>query len=146
MRFILIAITFIATLCLLDCTQSPSPGPSPIGGVVCNVEQDIAGAFASTIAKSLSCSNQATIQSDVLGFIGKANLCASSVNHLKSAPKSADGKMKGVIGNIACPIAVNAVMGAAGAAVPASWGCAPNSGANSLNAALTATCEQLVTY
>lgn len=149
MRSVLLVLTFLIAF-LVGCTQpAPAPGPNPIVNVGCQVESDLSAAFAATIAKTLTCADQSAIQSDVLNLLGKANLCASSMNQLKLEGKvhgSADGKLKGVVGNIVCPIAVSAVMGAAGKAVPTAWACAPGTDGNALSAALTTTCTALVTY
>jgi hypothetical protein len=122
---------------------------SPIQAAGCDVETAILGGAASTIASSLSCTNQSAIQASLTTALGNANLCSNpsvastSAASLKSAVKSA-AKPQGIVGNIACPIAINTIVGFLSNSIPSAWGCSAAATATSLEAALTAMCETAV--
>jgi len=59
---------------------------------------------------------------------------------------AAQVKPDGVIGNIACPIAVNAALALVTTQIPSSWGCTPGSVTTDLSTALTAACVAAVPF
>lgn len=112
---------------LFGCTKTSTVG--------CTIETTVSTALSSTIAGALTCTNQAQINTDLLAALGKANLCTSTTTMLVSP--------KGVIAGIACPVAVNAVLGLITTSIPKAWGCSPTATTASLSAALTAACMAL---
>lgn len=145
------------------CTKSGG-SVSPIQQVGCDVESAITGAAGSAIAAAISCSNQAQIASDVQTALGNVNLCnagIASASLVKPAwskvgdvtkqdldkakgVKSLDVKPMGVVGNIACPIVVNTLLGFATNSIPSSWGCSASTSASSLAQTIVAACELAV--
>lgn len=140
-----LSMSFIAalTLALGACTSpsapTPVPVPSPIVTVGCQVETSVVQALASNVATTLTCSNLAAIQTDMQAALGKANLCAPSTEAQK-------GKLKGVVGNMVCPMAVGAALSMVATKIPAGWGCAPGSNPAGLGDVLTAACNKAVTF
>lgn len=122
---ILLSIFFIFTLCSCSTIKKD---------VGCNLETSAAAAISQGIVKQLSCTNQAQIQSDLLGYLGAANLCSST------------NSLKGPIGDVGCPLAVGAVMGAINNVIPSTWGCSPTASTAGLASSLTKICEQSVSF
>ncbi len=132
----------VAMLALASCT-SPSPGPtptpSPIPGPIiavgCSVEQAVTSALTASVATTLNCANLAAIQGDMMSVLGKANLCPT-----------ASAKPKGVVGNLVCPLAVDAAMGLVTNKIPVAWGCDPHATVATLSATLIAACNKVVSF
>lgn len=127
-------LTLLLVCGLFGCSSS-----SPVASVGCTIETTIATALTTTIATTLTCTNTTQIQSDIMGAFGKTNLCSKSL-----AP--AEVTSKGVIGSLACPIAVNAIMGLAATKIPTSWGCSPTATTAALSTALSAACIAVVPF
>lgn len=153
------------------CT-STNPALTPIQQAGCYIETAITGGAAGAVASALTCTNQAAIQASLNTALGNANLCATPVppaapatpaTQSKVAPKwqtigditkddvAAAGQVqskavvaKGVIGNIACPLAINTIVGFLSNSVPSAWGCSQSSSMASLVTALTSACELAV--
>lgn len=118
-------------------TSTPvSPTGQQIG---CSVETLVTTAAAGAIASADSCTNVSQIQSDIQGALGSINLCASATvqAQLVALQKKEGDKYKGIVGNIVCPLATDAVLSLIGSKTPASWGC---SGSASVAAAISAAC------
>lgn len=136
-------------LFLAGCTSSNSGTVTPIQAAGCDVESAILGGAAGAIASALSCTSTSAIQASLTTALGNANLCAApgvaaiSAASMKSA-KSAAVKPQGVIGNLACPIAVNTIVGFLSNSVPSAWGCSASASASALAATLTSVCEAAV--
>lgn len=124
-------LTLIAMFFVMSC--------STVQPVVCTVEQSAASAIAAGIGTALSCTNLPQIQSDLLGALGKVNLCS-----MASSAKMMKHHLKGPVGNVVCPIAVEAAIGLGASKVPASWGCSANTSMSGLSAVLITACEQVV--
>lgn len=149
--FLITAMAFLAGCPKTTTTTTPTGGGtmSPIQTAGCDVETAILGTAASAVATALSCTATAAIQSSLTVALGNANLCASPIvsgttmSALKSEAHSA-AKPMGVVGNLACPIAINTIVGFLSNSVPAAWGCSVSSSASALSATLTAACEAAV--
>lgn len=129
------------------CTSTPAqPNPAPIVAVGCSVETTVTMAIASAVAAAANCSNITAIQTDVQDDLGKANFCdsvsqAMSQKALKFTPHS---KIKGVVGDLVCPIAVQSLDTLVGTNLPAAWNCAPNAGTGSIAALIVTACESVI--
>lgn len=130
-------LAFCFTVICASCTK-PSPSPNPVVVVGCAVEQALTGAFAASLSAAFSCSGISQMQSDIQAMLGKVDLCA------KVPKPDPAGHKKGVVGGIICPLAVQAVMGAVGSKIPATWGCSAGSSASA--DALTVACNSAVPY
>lgn len=162
-------ITFIAAgLALAGCSKSPTMTPIQAAG--CAVETAIEGGAATALATALSCGNQAAIQASIATALGNANLCKTPIppapvsamskaavgpvwqtigdvpgSALQSHAVKADAvKAMGVVGNIACPIAINTIVGFLSNSVPSSWSCSAGATASSVEATLVSVCETIV--
>lgn len=128
---------------IMGCTsKTTTPTPNPISTIGCDVETSLSSAFATSLSGILSCTNTNVIQTDLLGYLGKANLCAQSSNALIKSKSLVSPK--GVIGGIICPIAVQSAMAAVGTKTPVTWGCNPAASTGSAASALTTVCLNLV--
>lgn len=132
MKFL--AIFAFAIFAFAGCTKTPTN--QTIG---CSVETVVTTAAAGAIASADSCSNVSQIQQDIQAKLGSINLCAaSSVQaQLQSIKQKQGDKFKGIVGNIVCPLATDAVISLISAGVPSSWGC---KGSSDIAAALAAAC------
>jgi len=136
-------LTILSVLAISACTSTPAtPGAPAPAGVGCSVEQVVSGALAASIGTGLQCANLTAIQADLQGALGTANLCATSVAQAQS---KVEGKqpMKGVVGDLVCPLAVNTAMGLINTKIPAAWGCKVTSGSN-IGSVLSAACIAVV--
>lgn len=139
-----LSMSFIAALalvlgaCTSPSTPTPAPVPAPVVAVGCQLETSLVTVLASNVATTLTCSNLSAIQTDMQMALGKANLCAPN--------EAQKAKFKGVVGNLACPLAVEAVLGMLASKIPAGWGCAPGSNPAGLGDTLTAACQKAVTF
>jgi hypothetical protein len=127
----------ISLLMLLAACTSQSPIPSP-GPIVCSIEQSMADGLASTLAQSLQCSAKDVISKDLLGVLGKANLCVSS--------EQGKAPMKGIIGSIACPLVVDSALGLVNAQIPAAWSCKLSKAPGTVGELLNTACQSLVKF
>jgi hypothetical protein len=155
----------IAFFGMAACTKSSTPGSvTPIQSVGCAVESAVTSAAATTIAASISCSNQAQIATDIQNALGNVNLCAAGVapapaalvgpkwskvgdvskQDLDKAKASKGLAPMGIVGQIACPIVVNTLLGFATNSIPVSWGCSASTSAASLGAVITSACEAAI--
>ena len=135
----LLAITLIAFA--VGCTKEAQQV------VACKAE-DAASAFLSKgIATQLSCENVDAILADMKVIVAKTNLCKEAP---VAAPASSDGTMvaagvvstKSVVGNILCPVVVDAAVNAATGQVPAAWKCTGNGKPEALKAYLLEQCTK----
>jgi hypothetical protein len=124
----LLSIIGLTVLC--SCSST-----SPVGPVVCSVEQTVSAALAASTATALQCSNLAAIQGDMLTAIGKANLCAQTAS-----------KVKGAIGNIVCPVVVTSALSLVASKIPPAWGCAPTVNPGTIGAVLTTACQNAIPF
>jgi len=132
LSFVLIA----SAIALGGCTQTKTVG--------CSVEQAVESGIASAIGASLSCSNLPAIVGDIQTVIGKANLCAAAAPAPASEQAKDIAKPKGVLGNVVCPLATDAVLGLAVSKIPPAWGCTGGASADQLKALIVAACEKAV--
>lgn len=148
------------------CSKSSS-SMSPIQAAACDVESVATGSVAAAVATAFNCQNQPQIQTDLQTALGNVNFCAASVPAPASliagakmvsklgdvtkadidAAKKAKGlavKPMGIVGNIACPIILNAGVAYLTQAVPSSWSCTASSSAQTVAQALTIACEAAI--
>jgi hypothetical protein len=144
-----ILLSFVLAGCSLF--SGSSPPPAPVAALGCAVETSVESGFAVQIGASLSCTNLSQIQADIVAKIGSLNLCAKVAPAQPAVPAVSAAKaepipLKGMVGDIVCPLAVNAAMGIGEGKIPASWGCSPASSAplSSLQSVLTAACAAVV--
>jgi hypothetical protein len=162
----------VLSLFLFSCTKN-NPVLTPIQQAGCAIETAVTTSFSGGVATTLSCTNQAKIKTDLQNAFGNANLCQAPVPQPTSQPgtaslvkakiwstvgdvtesdlKEAKGaglskalKPQGLVGNIACPIAVSAAMGFLSNIVPSSWGCSTSASASALDTTLVTLCETAV--
>lgn len=148
------------------CTKSSTPGSlNPIQQVGCDVESAITSAAGTAIAAAISCSNQSQIATDVQNALGNVNLCNAGLQSASLAALSKPAWLKvgdiskqdidkakaskglapmGVVGNIACPIVVNTLLGFATNSIPASWGCSASTSASGLGQIIVSACEAAI--
>lgn len=148
-------VLLCALFTIIGCTSS-SGSLSPIQQVGCDIETAINASFSQAVASALTCSNPGAIQSSLATAFSAANLCmgqvaaattaqlSSAKAALKAGVKSDAVKPLGVVGNLACPIAVSSALGFLSNAIPASWGCSATASASALSATLTTLCEAAV--
>ena len=154
----------IAFFGMAACTKSSTPGSvTPIQSAGCAVESAITGAAATTIAAAISCSNQTQIATDIQNALGNVNLCSAGIaapaqlagpkwskvgdvskQDIDKAKASKGLAPMGVVGNIACPIVVNTLLGFATNSIPASWGCSASTSASSLGQVIVSACEAAI--
>lgn len=135
-------IIFLAFAILAGCSYFNSKiAPivlTPLEDAGCAIETGLTQGAAQSIALALTCQNQAAIQASLMVAMGNANLC-------KMVQPAVSGQaIKGIVGNIACPIAVNTIIGYLTNSVPATWGCAQGSSVSQLTSVLTQACEAAV--
>jgi hypothetical protein len=148
MKKLMLLAAILGILC--SCTSSsPSPGSviSPITAVGCSIETAVTAGAASGIATALNCTSQAAIQTSLQLALGNVNFCSyqPQADAAKLA-KSSKQPLKGVLGDIACPVFINTAMGYLTNSVPAAWGCAAGASASAIAAALTTACETAIPY
>ena len=131
MKYLIVLIICIG---FIGCTSKSNP----VATVGCDVETAVATTFTSTIATTLNCTNTTQIQSDLMGALGKTNLCSMATSQAVTP--------NGPIGSIACPIVVNAAIGLAATKIPSSWECSPTATIATLSTALSAACTAVVPF
>lgn len=174
MKILLIPVLLAFVGCTSSTTTTPSGGSmSPIQAAGCDVETVLLGGASSAVATALSCSNTTAIQTSFTTALGNANFCATpippttasgsaakaktaepvwttigqipvSALHAGTSVEAKAVKTMGVVGSIACPIAINTVIGFLTNSVPAAWGCSATASAAQLETVLTAACEAAV--
>jgi hypothetical protein len=104
----------------------------------CNEQTAILKGLSGSVANSLNCTAPDEIQKSLTSAMGNVNLC-------KYVPQPQAGMpMKGIVGNIVCPIAVSTAIGFMTSAIPKEWGCTVTGAADKVQVALTAICEGAV--
>lgn len=130
MKMLIVLFLFMSS-----CTTPTTNPTDPIKTVGCSIESSLALGLSQTFAATMSCTNVAQIQSDILSTLGSVNLCA--------AKPQGQVKAQGIIGDIVCPSVVGSVMALVSTKIPVTWGCKLNS-SSALTVALTKTCSSLV--
>lgn len=132
---------------LFGCTKTNST-LTPIQQVGCEIESAVSTSFSAGVASAMSCTNQAAIQASLQTAFGNANLCAGPASAVTAAQiktaKSLAVKPQGVVGNLACPIAVSSALGFLTNSVPSSWGCSASASASTLQSTLVSLCETAI--
>jgi len=131
---------FLAFTILAACTQQPSsPQPSPIVAAGCSLESIAANSIAQEIIKQETCAAPISlIQNDLLGLLGKANLCSMAV------PKKM--AYKGIIGDAICPAAIASLNATFLKPVPATWQCSGNVASGTILASLQQACQNAISF
>lgn len=154
---ILAALGILASGCK---SSTPNPVLTALDSAVCDVETTITGAVGAAIVNA--CKGTGTTAACGAGFqsaLGNVNLCAmplpstlagtgaktigsitqSQIDAAKKAGVKSLAPM-GIVGSIACPIAVNTGMGYLTAQIPLACGCTISLTASEADADLTAAC------
>lgn len=148
----------------------PAPVQSvlnPIKDVGCAVESGIMGAFGAEVVSECAGSDPAGCGAAFQAVLGNVNLCAAPLPQPAAQPQIAsvavwkkvgdvpddalkgahsDGvkpqavAAKGIVGAIACPIAIQGALGFLTGVIPAACGCKQNLSAGALGSALQAAC------
>ncbi len=141
MRPILMAI--LLSFGFISCTSNNQP-PPVVGGVICSLETAVTSAMSAAIATNLTCSNLPAIQGDIMNVLGKANFCTQVAPDLASVQAKAKMKAMGPVGNLVCPLAIDAALGLVTSKIPTAWGCSPSATVDGLSQLLTSACEKAV--
>lgn len=166
----LILFFALSFLCigLTGCPGSSGTNPilTPIQDVGCAVESAITGGFGSLVVAQCGGTNTAACGAAFQSALGNVNLCTTplpqataqaavakdatggwkTVGDIPASALSTPGvqskavKPMGIVGGIACPIAVNTVMGVLTAQIPAACGCTTNLSASAISGLLTQAC------
>lgn len=163
-------LVLISCVFMFGCKQNPVL--SPIQDAGCAIETAVSGGLAGAVSGALQCSHPDVVAQQLQSAFGNANLCQAPVPapaqaalvagvapkfskvgdvsdaDLKAAKSGLHANMvkpQGVVGSVACPIAINAAVGFLSNSVPAAWGCTgPNATISGLVSALTAACVAAV--
>lgn len=142
MRLIFSLLVLTSTF-LISCTTTQPANPIQVVG--CAVESSLNTAFSASIATVLNCTNQAAISSSIATKLSAINICATASVQSQVKELQGKGKMKGIVGDLVCPIGINAINSIVNGAVPAAWGCSVSS-ADGVSAALAAVCAAAVPF
>ena len=135
-------VTVMGSSCSKTATTTTTAVLTPLEDVGCSIETAVTGGMASTVASALTCTNVAAIQASLVTAMGNVNICAKA----PAVTVQSKGlvKTQGLIGNIACPIAITTVVGFLTNSIPTTWGCSANATVAALTTALTAACEAAI--
>lgn len=127
---------------ILSCSNQSAIAASlttALGNVnLCATPVASANATAAMIASAKVAPKWSTLGDVTAGDLNGAG------SQVSGQAKAQVAKPMGIVGDIACPIVVNTVIGFATSAIPSSWGCTGSASADSVSAALTAACEAAV--
>lgn len=116
------------------CTKSPVLTPIQQAG--CAIETAVSGGIAGAVSSSLQCSHPDVVAADLQKAFGNANLCQAASVKLKP---------EGTIGDLACPAAIQIVVGFLSNSIPSTWGCSgPNATMQGLIDVATNACKAAV--
>jgi hypothetical protein len=128
--------------CLLfGCTKA-NPILTPVQQVGCDIEKAVTTSFASGVGAALTCGNIIQIQADLQKAFGNANLCSGMTTTTSKDAKAVH--TMGIVGNLACPVAVSAALGFLSNSIPANWACSASASASTLGTTLVTLCETAV--
>lgn len=114
-------LTVLATLLMFGCSQNPG----------CFLQDQAATMATSVIVKELECSNVEVVRADMLELVSKAGLCKNP------APT-------GPIADAICPsLTAQLIEYLASTAIPAEWGCKPNSATSRLSTLILEACKKI---
>ncbi len=140
---------------------------TPLKALGCSVETAVAGDAANVLVTQCG-APLAMAQACIMGVIGNANLCSVTLpasvqsvrllsgaawktigdipaSALKSGTVTAQGvHVEGVIGNLACPLVTQFMLGYASGAIPVSCGCTTSLTQSAFAAAISAGCMSIV--
>lgn len=167
MKLLTLAIFLVA----LGCTKN-TPVLQPLQVAACDVETAVTSAFGSAIVADCGGTNAVACGGAFQAALGNVNMCAQpvptppvSADSKIAAPKMTIGdvtsqqiaaakggrtiksdaaKPMGIVGSIACPIAINTVLGFLTGAIPQACGCTKSLSASATATDLTAACVAAV--
>lgn len=128
----------------VGCTKTTTSTLSPIADAGCVVETAVTSGIAGSVATALTCTSVSAIQTSLQAALGNVNLCKTATTAQATAASAKVVTSKGLVGNIACPLAVNTVIGYLTNSIPTAWGCSAGATAASLELALTVACEAAI--
>ena len=138
----------VAIATLGSCTKHP--GLTPAQNVECNAENDVTAAMSLAIAGAMNCSNQPAIHASLMTALGNVNICKKATDaQIQAAQMKAKGvQAQGILGNLACPFAVGAVIGFVSNSIPSAWSCAPSKGVpvEVFSTVVTTACEAAIPF
>lgn len=142
MRYLLL----ISLVSFIGCTSTPTL--SPIADAGCQIETAVSSGIGTAVASALNCSNASAVQASLQAAFGNANLCAqqAAVSAAQAQAKAQGIKPQGVVGNLACPVAVSAALGYLTNAVPSSWGCSSGTTMSAVSTAVIAACQSAIPF
>lgn len=117
---------------LLFLVLSVSLGGCNLG---CKVETAISNGLSGGIARTLSCTNQSVIQTDVTNVLNLTKICAVA--------ECVEKRKTGMIANLVCPIVAVTAVTYLGNQVPVAWGCQTGAAEQTVGAVVTQACELL---
>jgi len=79
-----------------------------------------------------------------MAALGKANLCAKAAPQPASAQAANAKNLKGILGDIVCPTAVDAVLGLVTSKIPVIWACDPSAKVGDVKAMIEAACSKAI--
>lgn len=164
MKFWILLLSFLV---LNACTQKPDPGAilKPIQDAGCAVESAITGGFGSEVVSACAGTDAIACGQAFQSALGNVNLCQTPLpqqppqvaaspapvwKKIGDVPADAlkSDKLKavpmGIVGAIACPIAVNTVLGLLTAQIPPACGCKQSLSASQMGSALLSACVAAV--
>jgi hypothetical protein len=139
----LLVLCALGLASLVSCTTAAPVNPIQVVG--CAVESSLNTAFAASIATVLSCSNQAAISASIANKLSAINICSTASVQSQVKELKGKGKMKGIVGDLVCPIGIDAINSIVNGAVPAAWGCSV-SVSDGVSAALATACAAAVPF
>lgn len=148
MRFLVLILGLMLGLSACKSASAP-PVLTAVESAVCDVESSITGVFGSQIVTACGgpTSAAAACGAAFQTALGNANLCSAPVAAVtvsQIATAKAKFAPKGVIGSVACPLAIGAVFGVLSTQIPSACGCTQSLSASSLDSLLVSACEAAV--
>lgn len=122
----------ILSLCFLTvgCTKDE------VKDKICDLGKNASESLATQVASSLSCSNKDAIVADIQEKLVDLKVC-------EEKPAS-DLTTKSAIGNVICPLVVEALVGGAVKQIPEKWGCTGGQVTEDLKLKLLAECTKVL--
>lgn len=154
-KFLVLCMCLGAIACTKSTTSTTST-TSPILQTVTTAICDVANTVATDAGQAIvtACAGTGTAQAcgtALVPAIMNGGMCANAqVAQMTTAMivqnKAQGVRPLGVVGNIACPIAIPSIMGFLTSEIPAACGCTQSIGASGFNAALISGCEEAVPF
>ncbi len=163
MRSLLVVITLLLYPFATGCSWLQKAPPAvqailtPLQSAGCGVETAITGAMGAAVVSDCAGTDAVACGQGFEVALGNVNLCstplpsgfATTWKTVGDVPadalkvKNIAGKM-GVVGNVACPIAIDAALGLLTGQVPKACGCTKNLSAGQMGTTMISVCEMAV--